>query len=358
MHDRGVWSVSLGHWGNVHVRLHMVFLLFAAFTFYLGWQGDQQHGGNSMIWIGVISVLILFISVVLHELGHYFAAQRLGGHLDTIVIGPLGGLRPARVPHDPQGELLAVLAGPLTNLVVTLICLAAILIDQTTSIQGLWNPIAPDGLLGPAGLEIEINWLIIVRLTCWINWMLVLFNLLPAFPFDGARAVLAICMAAKPDLEYRRAAQLVALVAKVFAFVLVMLAWASRDAFSNYSAVPAWLALTIMAIFVFFAARVEEFPTEPAEAEDDLFGYDFSQGYTSLERSSQRHGRSRGLLSQWLEQKRLERRARQAEREASEEAQMDVILQRLHEVGMDGLTAKEQTILKRVSARYRSREKK
>lgn len=74
MQYRDVWSVNLGHWGGVNVRLHMFFALFAAFTFYLAWlEADKSHGLQST---AILCIAVLFISVLIHELGHYLCATR------------------------------------------------------------------------------------------------------------------------------------------------------------------------------------------------------------------------------------------------------------------------------------------
>ena len=76
MRDQAIWSVSLGRWNGVQLRLHMFFLLFAAFTLYLSWR--EEPAAADMVWIAAGSLGILLVSVVLHELGHYFAAVRFG----------------------------------------------------------------------------------------------------------------------------------------------------------------------------------------------------------------------------------------------------------------------------------------
>jgi hypothetical protein len=86
-----------------------------------------------------------------------------------------------------------------------------------------------------------------------------------------------------------------------------------------------------------------------------LFGYDFSQGYTSLERSTTRHEAQVGPITRWIQRRRQARFQRQREVEAEEERRVDDILVRLHTHGIDSLSDEDRSLLKRVSARYRQR---
>ena len=359
MSEQRVWSLSLGRWGPVQVRLHMFFLLFAALTLFLSWHYAGSDGDSGLRWLGTLSLLLLFGSVLLHEFGHYWAAVRLGGGADQIVLGPLGGLTPVRVPYDARGELIAIIAGPLINLIIALLCTAALLAYQQAypalakvEISSLLNPLRPPF---PTGDLAEFTPTIWLQLTIWINWLLFLMNLIPAFPFDGGRALLTICSLAPRARGTRRPVIIVATIAKAFAVGLLVAAWFMRK--DADPLIPAWFALVLLAIFLFFSARVEESQLEMDELNEDLFGYDFSQGYTSLDRPHQHAPAAPGLFSQWREQRRTERLRRQKDRETEDDRRMDEVLARLHETGMDGLSPEDRALLNRVSTRYRSRER-
>ena len=352
MRDHGTWSVSLGRWGGVQVRLHMFFLLFAVCTVYLSWHAQRQHTGGGLMTLGLLSLAILFFSVLLHEVGHCYAAWRLGGFMDQMVLGPLGGLAPVRMPHDPRRKLTAHLAGPLVNLILCLACLPSLLIAGV-NVLGLLNPFAPVELISGT------TWLAGLKLTFWINWLLLLINLLPAFPFDGGRILRALLMMISTGVDQRGMMAVAAIrLAQFTAVGLLVVAWLMRNA-DPVALVPAWFALMLMAIFVFFCARQEGNRYLEDEVEDDPFGYDFSEGYTSLERDDDEQEPARtptpGPLGRWLQQRQEANRHRQAEIESEEDRRMDAILARLHETGIKGLSAEEQSLLNRVSARYRSR---
>lgn len=359
MSEQRVWSLSLGRWGPVQVRLHMFFLLFAALTLYLSWHYAGSDSDSGLRWLGALSLLLLFCSVLLHEFGHYWAAVRLGGGADQIVLGPLGGLTPVRVPYDTRGELIAIVTGPLVNLIVALLCTAALLAYQQAhpgspkiEISGLLNPLRPPF---PPVDHAQFTPTIGLQLTIWINWILFWMNLIPAFPFDGGRALLTVFSLAPRARGTRRPVAIVATIAKVFAMGLLVAAWFVRK--DSDPLVPTWFALVLLAIFLFFSARVEESQLEVDELSEDLFGYDFSQGYTSLDRPHQHAPAAPRLFSQWRERRRTERLRRQKDREAEDDRRMDEVLARLHAIGMDGLAPEDRALLNRVSARYRSRER-
>ncbi len=92
--------------------------------------------------------------------------------------------------------------------------------------------------------------------------------------------------------------------------------------------------------------------------DDGIFGYDFSQGYTSLEAGPATvRPRREGVLRRWRRRRSEQRRQRQEARQAAEEQRMDEILAKIHQQGRASLTAEEQRFLVRVSARYKNRTK-
>jgi len=331
----------------------MFFLLFAVCTLFFAWQASRQPGSQDLVWIATGSLVILLASILMHEWGHYLAAVRAGGGGDEIVIGPLGGLNSMRPPPDPYAESLMHLAGPLVNLMLCLISGTALQFLSPGSVLGLLHPLAPRDLVEGAGLVTTL------KLTFWINWVILLVNLLPAFPFDGGRALRAALLGWWPDASPRHAAMFVATLAKFAALALLVFAWLQGRYFSNSESaptqIPLWFSLALLAIFLYFSAKHEEDRVDEVESDGDIFGYDFSKGYVSLEQSGPPHPPQEGPFKRWLERRRQEKRRRQTEIEKEEEQRVDDILARLHEKGMEQLSVEEQLLLKRVSHRYRQR---
>src|SRR5262245_58124856 len=144
------WSVMLFRWRGLHVRVHMFFLLFAAFTLFLGWSSHNKDPGNLWIAFGLLGILLS--SVLLHELGHYFTALHFGGDGRLLVLWPLGGLCPLQPPLDPRHELAMHLAGPMVNMAVCILSGIAIAVYDGSQWMGLLHPLAPQNLLDESQL--------------------------------------------------------------------------------------------------------------------------------------------------------------------------------------------------------------
>src|SRR5262249_13178460 len=103
----------------------------------------------------------------------------------------------------------------------------------------------------------------------YVNWLLFLFNLIPAYPMDGGRLLQS---ALWPRWGYRQATLAAVIFSFIFMFAIGIFSLAVNEVFA--------LAL---AIFIFASARQQWILLETG-GEESVFGYDFSQGYTSLER--------------------------------------------------------------------------
>ena len=110
------WSLSLGRWWGVPVYLHIFFLLSAllALAFTLP-EPDLVSAGLMMVGV------LLWLVSLLHEVGHSLAAIRVGGKVDAVVLGPVGGLISPRVPDEPEIHLFVALAGPIVHLLLAVV---------------------------------------------------------------------------------------------------------------------------------------------------------------------------------------------------------------------------------------------
>ncbi len=188
------WSLPIFRVAGIQLRIHITFLLLIAWLAF----GYYAQGGSAAAASRVIFVLLLFLCVVLHEFGHAFAAKAFGINTPDITLLPIGGVaRLERMPEEPVQELIIAVAGPLVNVVIAL---------------GLFVAGGSQGLLNPS--TVEGGGLIAQLLT--INIILVLFNLLPAFPMDGGRVLRALLAT---RMSYARATQVAATVGQGFAFV-------------------------------------------------------------------------------------------------------------------------------------------
>jgi stage IV sporulation protein FB len=345
MGGAGAGSISLGRWLGIPVRLHVSFFFLAIFLLFV----FTRSPFNNMAAHGGLLILVWFLCAILHEAGHCIAVARLGGRTDGVVLTPLGGLSHYTYLQEPHRELIAAMAGPLASFCGWFAgaCLLFALGDVT--LVGLLNPLAPQGLFDNAAAV-----RIALRFSVFLNWTLVLINLLPAIPFDVGWAIRCVLLQ-MPQMGHQRAVGIVRRFSMVVALGLFVAAiWMTT--WETDFVIPAWLALAVLGVCVSSYVLSPIDSRDEQVGEDEIFGYDFSQGYTSLER---RDGAQRvpdsGPLRRWIERRRLERDAQRQRQEQEEEQQVDRILARLHEDGISSLSPDERALLNRVSARYRER---
>jgi len=170
------WSWKIGRLAGIQLYMHWTFLLLIAFIGYLYFSRGATLGAALL---GIAFVLALFGCVVLHELGHALMARRFGVPTRDITLLPIGGVaRMQRIPEHPTQELLVAIAGPAVNVVIAAI-LAVIL--------GLMGELRGAGYTG----LLEIGRGNFLANLMWVNLILVVFNMLPAFPMDGGRVLRA-----------------------------------------------------------------------------------------------------------------------------------------------------------------------
>lgn len=172
-------SFQLFRISGIPLKLHWTFPLLFLYITYIFRDHSLQ---SQLIYTGF--VLALFICVVLHELGHALAARYYGvGTLD-IILSPIGGVaRLAYMPSKPVQELVIALAGPLVNVVIA--ALIGLVLWLTKGGIGLADYEMYDMIYAASWPNFFIGLLI-------LNIVLVLFNLIPAFPMDGGRVFRAL----------------------------------------------------------------------------------------------------------------------------------------------------------------------
>jgi Zn-dependent protease/CBS domain-containing protein len=174
---------------GIGVYVHVTFLMLVAWVAIT----ELARGrGIRAMTNGVLLILAVFAIVVLHELGHALTARRFGVRTRDITLLPIGGVaRLEGMPEKPWQELLVALAGPAVNVVLAAVFFGVLTLQGT--LIGLPTPDHP----GSGILEKLL----------WINVSLALFNLLPAFPMDGGRALRA---GLALRLDYVRATEIAA----------------------------------------------------------------------------------------------------------------------------------------------------
>ena len=173
------WSFQIGSAFGIPIRVHVTFLLLLA-VLTMGYQG-----GRFLIYPDwLLLVVLLFGSVIVHELSHSLMAVRRGIRVHSITLLPIGGVaQMAAMPEDPADEVQIAVAGPAASYALAgAIAAVAFLLNHT---DGLFQfPSLKDTQIPPG----EFLTVIFSRLF-WANVMLGTLNLVPAFPMDGGRVL-------------------------------------------------------------------------------------------------------------------------------------------------------------------------
>ncbi len=224
------WAIRLGRIAGIEVRIHVTFFLLLA---YLGLAGWHAAGMGEALHV-VLLVCIVFLCVLLHEFGHAFAARRCGIRTPDITLFPFGGVaRIERMPENPRQEIFIALAGPSVNVAIATVLWVVLAISGRV--------VRPEqmGLAGSLAIEVMS-----------VNVMLLIFNLIPAFPMDGGRVLRALLAM---RLDHSRATRIAAHIGQALA---VALGFVGLFGISTQEIAPNPM-LIVVAFFVFMAAANE-----------------------------------------------------------------------------------------------------
>lgn len=180
------WSWRVGRLAGIEIRVHATFPLLFVWIALVALRG----GATATAVLGTLGLLLaVFGLVVLHEYAHALVARHFGVRTHDITLLPIGGIaRLDRMPREPKQELLIALAGPAVNVVLALVLWVIILQSGTLALLSeLASGVAP------------LSWRSALAQLFAINVSLAVFNLLPAFPLDGGRALRALLAMRRHD---------------------------------------------------------------------------------------------------------------------------------------------------------------
>ena len=322
------WAIPIGTWAGTRVRVSVFFpLVLLLFCVRL-----------ESVALGGAVTGVLFLSVLLHEYGHVIAARRTGGSGDEILIWPLGGLAYVQTQPNFQSRFVTAAAGPLVNLGLCVLTVWHVVRLPSLHTADVWNPfVMPNVDL--AGQTFSA----FLVITFTVNWALLLLNLIPVYPLDGGRMLQA---GLTTKLGKETGTDIYIKVGFFFAFVMMFGGLMFDHTY-----------LLFIGSIVLVLNMQESVQMRSGESYDESFmGYDFSQGYTSLERSEEQPApRRQSAISRWKEKRQKERTRRQQEQEMEDARLLDQLLDKVHAQGMDSLTDAERRDLDRVSARIRNK---
>ncbi|QVL31457.1 hypothetical protein KIH39_21810 [Telmatocola sphagniphila] len=386
------WSLPLFRVFGISVNVHVFYIVM---TLGLLLRACSQSPDRWLDFL-LVSVVMLFVIILMHEFGHCFAARYVKGEADEILMWPLGGLAFCRPPMTPLAHFITAIGGPLVNFVFCLIAGTALLIGGFTApmnpIRTLSaydpllynfhdgrtyttanvpvlvrsdterevNPVAynfyPNGKIQVKNRLSDREWVDAKYLTTeplptwalwtarffWLNLFLFCFNVfLPAFPLDGGRILQTIVWGRS---DYEKGTLIACYAGQIVGMAMIILS--------------IWLdyPISLLAIFIWYCSYMEMKKIYQPEG-DGI--YDTSKGYLAFEEGDVpvRRAPKQSFIKRWLQARAAKRIQREIEEQQADDARMDQLLEKLHRVGgRTGLTAEENRFLDRMAQRLRKKD--
>ncbi len=232
-------AIHIGTVFGIPVRIDWTWLIvFVLITFSVGRTYSEEHPmwKAEQHWIAaVITSLLFFLSIFLHEMGHSLVARLYGIEVASITLFIFGGVASIRnEPRKPSAEFWIALAGPVVSVLLALLFFAVHLAAGGRSATD--SPVL--SMVSAIG-----------GLLALINFALVVFNLIPGFPLDGGRILRSILWAAMDNFE--RATRISAIGGQIVAAFLIALGLVEVFVLQTLNGL--WLA--VIGLFLFNAAR-------------------------------------------------------------------------------------------------------
>ena len=197
-------SLRIGKIFGIDIYIHIswvIILVLLTWSLAVGWFPVLYHGFSAITYwvLGFIAAVLLFVSVLLHELAHSVVARARGLPVKNITLYIFGGVSNIeKEPGSPGIEFQIAVVGPLTSLLIGVLAFVLFfLLGQYSS--------ALAAILWYLGLA---------------NILLGIFNLIPGFPLDGGRVLRSIVW--KIDGNLRRATRIVTVVGQIIAYLFIL----------------------------------------------------------------------------------------------------------------------------------------
>ena len=350
MIDRFSWTANFCRWWGVALKFHLFFFLFAAVIFCVDWHYVQDGGVGE--YTALVTVLAVLLSAIGHELAHAFAATTLGGRLRELVVTPWGGPSDILMPPAPREQLIVHAAGPFFNF--TVFAIGALLLTTTgqADLERLINPLHPFPL-GPGNEEISLTCIV-----TWVNFQMLVVNLIPAFPFDASRVIQSGVQTYNPRTPTLNLENAILGIGIACGLLMFLFAWLLRE--NNYGAIqPTWFVLVTAGILLIFSSRYG-YHLKVMEAQQELHLLDDYLNYEMLDDDFETSESwisefEEDAIADWLHDQQPRNESAERSVAIDEETRVDAILKKLHDQGKDALTEEEKEFLNRISQQYRRR---
>ncbi len=311
-----------------YIRLHFWFLLYALF--------DAVHilRDHLPVWLIPAHIVLALLAVLLHEAGHSFFAQRVGGSHWEWIVWPLGGMSPPHVSSAPWPSFVANIGGIAISLPLFLLSLLLLHFLPSTgySIALGFSPMAPLEV-GAASSNPAFNVLALcIAYFATINAAITIINLFPCYWFDGGRLWQAVLT---PKFGAWKASTITAIAGMILAVPFFFISMY----FTDFFGVIVWV-LIFSDNFNRRRALHAAGPGVMDDADDNLYNY------MDTPAPRRKKLKKNALLAA--------RKRHQAEQ--LEQARIDAILEKVHAHGLHSLTYWEKRTLKKATERQRQRD--
>jgi Zn-dependent protease len=217
---------------------------------------SASDGGMVSVLYSIAQLLGVYFCVTLHEYGHVLAARRFGIGAVDITLLPIGGVaRLKSMPRIPWQELVVAVAGPAVNVVIVALLLCGFIVFSNEALLYAFKGALTSAISGQGMDDQTLQTMesVLIRpsftgyamMLVGVNSMLVLFNMLPAFPMDGGRVFRSLLAM---FLSYRRATWIASRVG---------LLCAAAMAFFALNSTPVLWIPVLIAIFIGYAGLAE-----------------------------------------------------------------------------------------------------
>jgi Zn-dependent protease len=318
------WTFPLFRLFGIPIRMHWLLAIMILGRLLQGW---SKWGPWGLEWMSV-TMAILLVSILFHELSHCWMGIRLGGHAESILLWPLGGLASIEHTGRPAEQIKISGIGPISSFVLGGICAAVLVLSGVHWEWDFLNPWAewwPFGLSRPQGFLLH---------SVKLNLLLGLFNLcIPAYPLDGGQVLYSFL-----SLRYDRykAAQVAAAIGMPIG--LAMGIWGIAQEELNLILIGGWIL--IEAFQLRYLARIGELDSHPA----------FGNAAPEFDYMPDRP-RKKGWFARWRERRAMKSVTQRSEREDKLSADVDSILEKVSREGIGSLSPAERRILDEASRR-------
>ena len=370
------WSIPFFRLFGVQVRVHILFFLVTLGMFFR--EAFREGSYVAPLDVFLFTVIMLFGIVLVHEFGHVFGGRSVGGEAEQILLWPLGGLAYVSVPNDWRSNFITTAAGPMTNLLQCLMVAVVLAIFGFIPSVIPWdNPyVSPmynyqDGRVytseyglklyepntntayGETGKKHDAykadnasktasesphleramapTWLVWLNRYYWLNALLLLLNLLPAYPLDGGQMLQAVIWR---NSGYRHGTMVACVSGYITALVLILVAF-------SFESVPLVMLLTFIGLSSFLKLR---------ELQE---GSEFANDAGDEDEEDRPKAKPVGFFKRWQQNRTAKRLKREHELRVQDDERMDQLLDKIASKGKESLTAEERAFMQRVSERYR-----